>query len=74
MTGVQAIVEAARRELGEELAGEPTRASCPSCGRFLLSLLTRPSLARGHCERCGLDVIVYVAKSRETLIATEHRR
>lgn len=74
MSGVQAIVEAARRELGDELANTPTRASCPGCGKFLLALLTKPSLARGHCDRCNVDVVVYVAKNGEVMIATDRRR
>lgn len=73
MSGIQAIVEAARRDLGDVLGVTPTRVSCPGCGKFLVSLLTRPSLARTHCDRCHLDVIVYVAKNLEAMIATERR-
>lgn len=73
MTGVQAIVEAARRELGDEIGGNPVRASCPVCGVFMVSLLTAPSLARVHCGKCRLDVTVYVARNREVLVATERR-
>lgn len=74
MSGVQAIVEAARRELGDEVANVPTRASCPSCGKFLMGLMTKPNLARSHCDRCGVDVIAYVAKNGEVMIATDRRR
>lgn len=73
MSGIQAIVEAARRDLGDALGITPTRASCPGCGKFLVGFLTRPVLARTHCDKCNLDVIVYVAQNFEVMIATERR-
>ena len=73
MSGIQAIIEAARRDLGNVLGVTPTRVSCPGCGKFLVSLLTRPVLARTHCEKCNLDVVVYVAENLEAMIATERR-
>jgi len=73
MSGIQAIIEAAKRDLGDVLGMTPTRVSCPGCGKFLVGLLTRPALARTHCDKCNLDVIVYVAKNLEAMIATERR-
>lgn len=71
MTGVEAIVEAARRELGDMVQAEPVRASCSGCGRFLVAVMVVPNLLRDRCERCRADVIVLVTRTREVIVAIE---
>jgi 4-hydroxy-3-methylbut-2-en-1-yl diphosphate synthase IspG/GcpE len=71
MVGVQAIAEAAKREIGAALQAESVRVSCPSCGRFMVAVFTLPVLLRDRCERCHVDVIALVGRGREVLAATE---
>lgn len=70
--GMQAIVEAARREIGDAVSREPVRLSCPGCGRFLVSVLVRPNLLRDRCDKCRSDVVVFVSGTGEVIAATEH--
>jgi len=71
MVGVQAIADAAKRELGGAIEAQPVRVSCPSCGRFVVAILTLPAFLRARCDKCRVDVIALVGREREVLAATE---
>ncbi len=71
MIGVQAIAEAAKRELGDNVLKNPVRVSCPSCGKFLVAAFVAPNLLRDRCDRCRVDVIALISREREVLAVTE---
>jgi hypothetical protein len=69
--GVAGIAEAAKKELGSMLREKPIRISCPMCGTHVVSVLSAPTMMRGRCSRCRVDVIALVSKEGEALVATE---
>lgn len=71
MSAVQAIVEAARAELGDSVVKEHVRVSCPKCGVHLVSVMVVPNLVRDRCDKCRVDVVVLIARDRSVLSATE---
>jgi 4-hydroxy-3-methylbut-2-en-1-yl diphosphate synthase IspG/GcpE len=68
--GVEQIAEAAKAELGEAMLREPVRVSCPSCGRFIVSVFTVPNLIRGRCEKCRMDAVALIGRDRSVLAVT----
>lgn len=73
MTGAAAIVEAARRELGEAVSRTPVRVSCPGCGRFMVSVFVVPNLLRDRCDKCRFDVVVLVSAAGDVTAATDRQ-
>lgn len=69
--GMQVIVEAAKRELGNAITRDPVRLSCPGCGRFLASVFVKPNLIRDRCDKCRVDIVVLVTAAGEVVAATE---
>lgn len=71
MIGLTEVAAAAKRELGDMVLQNPVRVSCPKCGRFVVDALSVPTLVKGRCDRCRVDVIALVDKEQNVLAVTE---